>query len=454
MNSYKSYIESKRLTVVPQGLNVSPDRFNPVLFPHQLVSVLRALKLGKSALYANTGLGKGFMILQWAKIVAEETNCPVIVVAPLSVSHQFKRESAKFGVDVTIAANQSEIQPGINITNYEKLSKFDPRSFSGAVLDEASLLKGNGSMSKMLIEFASVIPYRLSATATPSPNDFEEFGLQSEFLGIMTKAEMLSTFFTHDGGDTSVWRLKKWGESKFWEWLASWATVYRMPSDIGFNDDGFVLPPLVDHHHVIDSYLEPEEGALFASVASMNDRRRARRESIGDRVKLCAELANNSNEPWLIWCELNSEADELVAAIEDAKQVSGSMKPEKKEQVLNAFSSGNLRILVSKPSICGSGLNWQHCRNVVFVGINDSWESLYQATNRVYRFGQTQEVHRHLIFSKHEYPVFENLKRKAEQADRMWESAARYFRDVVNPTQRYFVDYQPTVKMEIPSWLQ
>jgi hypothetical protein len=226
-----------------------------------------------------------------------------------------------------------------------------------------------------------------------------------------------------------------------------------MPSDIGFSDDGFILPPLVDHHHPIESHLAPEDGALFATVVSMNDRRRARRESIVDRVEVCADLVNSDRESWLVWCELNSEADALVDAIGDAKQVSGSMTPEQKEQALNEFSSGKLRVLVSKPSICGSGMNWQHCRNVAFVGINDSWESLYQATNRVYRFGQMQEVHRHLIFSKHEYPVFENLKRKEAQADRMWQSASRYFRDAVNPSQRYFVDYRPTVKMELPSWL-
>ncbi|HEY9643729.1 MAG TPA: DEAD/DEAH box helicase [Coleofasciculaceae cyanobacterium] len=423
------------------------------MFNFQHATVDRALKLGKSALFANTGLGKGFQELAWAEAVCQYTDSPVLLVAPLAVSKQFKREAQKIGLSVNICESQVDVTSGINITNYEKLHKFEARSFSGIVCDESSLLKGNGKLARSVIDFASVIDYRLAATATPSPNDYQEFGMQAEFLGVMTQQQMLATFFTHDGGNTSVWRLKKWGEDKFWQWVSSWATVYRMPSDIGYSDDGFVLPPLIDHHHAIESTLTPEDGALFVSVASMSDRRRARRESLADRINHAAELINSDRDSWLVWCELNDEADELLKLVPDAKQVAGSQSPEEKERILNEFSDGDLRVLVSKPSICGSGMNWQHCRNVLFVGINDSYESLYQATNRVYRFGQKREVHRHLVFSEHEWVVFDNLQRKAQQADRMWSEVGKYFSTVLRPTDRHFIDYKPSQKLEIPSWL-
>lgn len=451
---YEDYINSKRLSVTPSGVDVPLSELNDNLFDFQKASVSRALKLGRSALFANTGLGKGFQILSWCEQTNKATGKPVLMLAPLAVSHQFVRESQKIGIEINIAESDADIINGINISNYEKLHKFSASNFSGIALDESSILKNSsGKYCQALIDFSSTIPYRLSATATPSPNDFEEFGTQCEFLGVMTKSEMLATFFTHDGGDTSTWRLKKWGENKFWEWLSSWATIYRMPSDIGFSDEGFVLPELIDHHHSIKSDLEPDEGMLFAQVGSMTERRKARKSSITDRIQHAADLINNSDEHWLVWCELNDEADLIESLVKDSKQVKGSQKPELKEKILDQFSDGDLRVLVSKPSICGAGMNWQHCRNVLFVGINDSWESLYQATNRVYRFGQTRSVNRHLVFTEHEYPVFQNLKRKAEQAEQMWANSSRFFRDAFGPTDRYFVDYKPQYSMEIPSWL-
>ena len=453
MQTYQDHIKKKAIAVIPQGIEVNGDRLNSTLFDFQKASVDRALRLGKSALFANTGLGKGNMLLSWAEVVSDHTDRPVLLVAPLAVSKQFAKEAAKFGVSVTLAESQADVQRGVNVTNYEKLHKFESRSFGGIALDEASCLKGNGKLAQSLIEFASVIPFRFSATATPSPNDLQEFGMQSEFLGIMSSVEMLATFFTHDGGDTSKWRLKGWGEQRFWEWLASWATVYRMPSDIGYSDEGFILPPLVDHKHSIESSLAPEEGALFATVGSMNERRRARRSSLGDRIEYAAELINSDRDTWLVWCELNDEAEAILKLVPDARQVTGSQTPEQKEQILNEFSDGDLRVLVSKPSICGSGMNWQHCRNVLFVGINDSYEALYQATNRVYRFGQKREVHRHLIFSEHEHVVLQNLQRKADQADRLWSNASKYFNNALKPSDRFLIDYQPIQKMELPSWL-
>lgn len=457
---YLQFIESKSLLASEVGINVDPSTLNPNLFPFQRWSVDRLLRMGRAALFASTGLGKTGMQLSWAEAVHNHTGKPVLIFAPLAVSKQSSRESKKFGVDIKYVESQDDVCNGLNITNYEKMHKFssNENEWAGIVLDESSLLKNEtGKFSQALTEFASTIPYRLACSATPAPNDFMEFGTHAEFLGVMTREEMLATFFTHDGGNTSQWRLKKHGKAEFWKWIASWASVYRLPSDIGFSDDGFILPPLVDCVHTVESQLEAKEGELFAWVGSMSDRRNARKSSIEDRVNKAVELAMSNSEPWMFWVEFNDEGDMLEKRLSEltpfVRQVAGRHTLEQKEQYMTEFADGDIRILISKPSICGTGMNWQHCRNVCFVGINDSWESMFQATNRFWRFGQTQQVNRHLIFSEHEWVVFSNLKRKQEQAESMWNESAKYLQTATTPTSRQLIDYKPIDSFELPDWL-
>ena len=283
-----------------------------------------------------------------------------------------------------------------NITNYEMMEHFDPTQFAAVILDESSILKGDGPMRKAITEFASVIPYRLACTATPAPNDHVELGNHAEFLGIMSKTEMLATFFVHDGGDTSKWRLKGHAEAAFWKWVASWAVMIRRPSDLGYDDGGFELPPIEYHQHTVAAewtadYLFPVE------AATLQERNGARRDSLEARVKLCAEIVNNSREQWVLWTNLNDESTALAKAIPDAVEVTGSSSDKHKTQVPLDFIDGKIRVIDSKASIFGYGMNFQCCRNAAFVGLSDSWEQVYQATRRIWRFGQTRTVHTHFI---------------------------------------------------------
>lgn len=453
--SYQSFIQSKLLSVQPSGFK--PFNLNECLFDFQRDTVDRACQLGKSAIFANTGSGKTLMQSAWADQVVNQTSGKVLILAPLAVATQTVEEASKFGININLCEAQSDVVGGINITNYEKIHKFDPSEFDGIVLDESSVIKHHSSQAfDQLTEFARFIPYRLACTATPAPNDFMEFGTHAEFLGVMKRTEMLSTFFKHDGGETSKWRLIKWGESEFWKWLCGWSVVMRDPSDLGYNHKGFDLPPLNTINHVVSGALQPKDGELVAIVRNMNDRRRARKASLVDRCEVAADLANNSDEAYLIWCDYNEEGDLLESLIPDAIQVSGKDSAQSKVAKMMDFTHGNARVLVSKPSICGFGMNWQHCRNVIFAGINDSWESMYQATNRCWRFGQTQEVYRHLIYSADEQVVIENLARKEKQAETMWREMAKHasqYSQIKGAVTRQEMEYNPRVEMELPQWL-
>jgi hypothetical protein len=289
---------------------------------------------------------------------------------------------------------------------------FNLASFSGVVLDESSILKAyDGKTRTSIIDAFRFTPYKLACTATPSPNDYMELGSQSEFLGVMRHAEMLAMFFTHDGGDTSKWRLKGHGKTKFWEWLATWAAFIRNPADLGFDGSRYNLPPmrLVEHRIEVNDPV----------ANTMTERRIARKNSVLMRCATLADVVNNSNEHWVIWCNLNEESSMLASMIPDAIEVYGSQSPTIKENLLHKFSRGEARVIVSKPKICGFGLNWQHCRNVAFVGIDDSFEKYYQAIRRCYRFGQSREVNVHLVYSSAEGAVKENLERKQQMADIM-----------------------------------
>jgi hypothetical protein len=310
------------------------------------------------------------------------------------------------------------MKPGINITNYEMLDHFDINSFIGVVLDESSIIKNrDGKTRNALIESCRNVPYKLSCTATPSPNDFMELGNQAEWLGIVTMAEMLAMFFINDAGDTGTWILKGHGKVKFWEWLATWAVVIKSPSDLGFDGSSYILPDLIIESHVVETKTTT---GLFADIAiGLLERNQARKESIDDRVAKCAEIVNNSQGQWVIWCNRNEESEKLADSINGSMDIKGSDSIDYKEETINKFTSGELRVIISKPSICGYGMNWQHCNHTAFVGLSDSWESYYQAIRRFWRFGQKKPVYCHVISAESEGAVVENIRRKELQNQQM-----------------------------------
>ncbi len=418
---YQSFINSKAIKKISNGISITEKDLNQSLFDYQRYIVSKALQRGKCAIFADTGLGKTLMELEWAKHISEYCNKPVLILTPLSVSHQMEREAKKFGYSAFVAKSQSEVKSLIVIANYEKLHHFDASEFCGIVLDESSILKSHdGKYRQLLTEFASNLQYRLSASATPSPNDYMELGTQSEFLGVLSRTEMLATFFTHDGGETAKWRLKGHGRKEFWKWMATWAIAIRKPSDLGFSDDGYKLPAL-NIHDVTVSVSNDNLSTLFAMQAqTLQERRQAKKDSLEDRVKACADLVNNSDEPWIIWCNLNTESEALKKAIKDSFEVKGSDSSEHKESIADGFIDGTVRILISKPSIFGFGLNWQHCRNMAFVGLSDSYEQLYQAIRRCWRFGQTQDVNVYMIAAETEGNIKQNLERKEQQMATMF----------------------------------
>lgn len=419
VNDYQAFLATKRLIATPAGFVVEATAINPRLFDFQRDIVRWALARGRAAIFAGTGLGKTGMQLEWARHVAAHTGGRVLILAPLAVAQQTVREGAKFGIAVTHCQTAADLAPGINITNYERLHLFVDESFAGIVLDESSILKAyDGATRTAIIQAFAATPYRLACTATPAPNDYMELGNHAEFLGVMSRVEMLSMFFVHDGGETQTWRLKGHAADDFWRWVCSWAVTLRQPSDLGYPDAAFALPPLTMHQHTVAS--QAPEGMLFAVEAQgLIDRRRARQASLPERVARCAALVNASDEPWLVWCDLNAEGDALVKAIPDAVQVAGSDAPAVKEARMLGFADGEFRVLITKPSIAGFGMNWQHCPNVAFVGLSDSWEQYYQAIRRCWRFGQTRPVQCHVFASEAEGAVVANIERKERAAEAM-----------------------------------
>ena len=423
---YDRFLAQKRVVAAPAGFQVALDALNPQLFPFQSDVVMWALCRGRAAVFADCGLGKSAMQLEWARHVAVHTAGDVLILAPLAVAAQTVREGHKFGIPVNHALYDTELRPGINITNYERLAHFSGSRFEGIVLDESSILKGfDGKLRKEITDFARDIPYRLACTATPAPNDLVELTNHAEFLDIMSGKEIIALFFTQDGNTTHAWRLKGHARQDFWRWMASWSVALRKPSDLGYSDDGFVLPPLRMHQKVVEA--AHTQHTLFPVEAlTLEERRQARRESLPERVAACAELVNASSEQWLVWCDLNAESEALRKAIPGAVEVRGSDEPEYKEQTLLAFAEGKVRVLVTKPSIAGHGLNWQNCHNMVFVGLSDSFEQLYQAIRRCWRFGQREEVHVHIVTAETEGAVVKNIERKEKQAAEMMEQIVTY----------------------------
>ncbi|MCA1989453.1 MAG: hypothetical protein LDL07_09975 [Desulfarculus sp.] len=428
---YLDFLATKMPIDNPSGFDVDPCKLNPKLFPFQAAITRWAIRRGRAAIWADTGLGKGPMQLEWARLVAAHTEQPVLILAPLAVSQQFARnEGPKFGIPVAVCRSAADMRPGVNVANYEMLGNFYPESLGGLACDESSILKGNGPLRQAITDFGAGIAYRLASSATPAPNDYMEIGNHAEFLGVMKKSEMLAMFFIHDGGDTQKWRLKGHAQSEFWRWLCSWAVMINKPSDIGFSDDGYNLPPLnIVYHEVSAEVAVP--GQLFDfKPKGLQERRAARRQSMDARVAKAAEIANSKDAPWLVWCDLNDESAALTRAVDDAVEVKGADIVEHKEESVLGFLSGSVKRLISKPSIFGFGLNLQHCADMVFVGLSDSYEATYQAIRRCWRFGQTQPVNVHIVTSTAEGDVVANIKRKEADAIRMRQEMVRHMADI------------------------
>jgi hypothetical protein len=459
--SYADFVSRKLTRVPPTGLT-NPGAMPAGLFDFQSALTTWALRRGRAAIFADTGLGKSRMQLAWADAVHRATGHDVLILAPLAVAAQTVAEGQSIGVSVRQCWGGAEVESGITITNYDRLHRFDTARFGAVVLDESSVIKHHTSKTlALLLEAFAQTPFKLCATATPAPNDWTELGTHAEFLGICSQVEMLSEYFVHDGGDTQTWRLKGHARAEFWRWVASWAALVRSPADLGFDASRYDLPPLHVEQHTTASHGHDSAatGMLFALEANtLSERRDARRNSLAGRVAACAEKVNADREPWIVWCDLNAEGDALRAAIPGAVEIRGSDDPEVKERRLLDFAAGKIRVLVTKPSIAGFGLNWQHCARMAFVGVTDSWEAYYQAVRRCWRFGQSREVRVHIFASDLEGAVVANLKRKEADAQVMAESLSAETKDAVmqevTGVTRKTNPYQPGKRVAAPAWLK
>jgi hypothetical protein len=434
LSEYAEFLRAKLAHDAPSGFGTRVDA--PYLFDFQCDIVRWALGRGRAAVFASTGLGKTRMQLEWARQVARHQSGVVLVLTPLAVAAQTKAEGEDIGIKVALCRSQSDVTGAVVVANYERLHLFEPSAFCGVVLDESSCIKhfNSKTLEQIVVAFGRT-PYRLAATATPAPNDWTELGTHAEFLGVCSREEMLAEFFCHDGGETQVWRLKGHAQREFWRWVASWGALIRHPGDLGYDAKQYTLPSLKTKQHTIavDSReVFAATGQLFPDdSASLMERKDARRASLGDRVAACAALVNADDESWVVWCDLNAEGDALREAIPDAVEVRGADTIEQKEQRIEDFASGKVRVLITKPSIAGYGLNWQHCARMAFVGLTDSWEAYFQAVRRCWRFGQKRDVEVHVFASELEGAVVRNVERKARDAESMSEALAAETASVV-----------------------
>lgn len=415
---YDKFLETKKVRFENTGFSIEDD-INPILFDYQKDIVKWALRKGKACVFIGTGLGKTFIQLEWAKHVCNHTSGKVLILAPLAVSKQTVEEGKKLNIDIKLCTSQSDIIQGINITNYEKLHNFNPSSFDGIILDESSILKSfTGKTKTNILDKFLLTPYKLACSATPAPNSYMELGSHSEFVGALSGPEMLSMFFIHDGGNTSQWRIKQHAISDFWKWVASWAIMMQNPSDLGYSS--LVLPPLRIHNIIVD---EPKDEwdlgtTHIIETLTLQERRQVLKDSLDMRVKKSAELAN-SFDSCLVWCNLNVESEALKNAIPNAYEIKGSDLPDYKSNGMLNFSNGKIKKIISKPSICGFGMNWQHCNKMIFTGLSDSFEQYYQAIRRCWRYGQTKPVDIYIITSMREGTIVENVKRKEKEFESM-----------------------------------
>ena len=441
----------------PHGGGISDAEISEALLPIQRACAEFALRVGRAGIFLATGFGKSLVQLEYSGHAAAATNGRALILAPLAVAVQFEREAAKFGYEARVIRTMSDVRDGINICNYDRFDKVDPNAFGSVCLDEGSAIKAFGGKTTMALTNAFAgHRFRLSATATPAPNDHMELGTQAEFLGLMAYREMLSRWFINDTSSASQkWRLKGHAHADFWDWVASWARMAVMPSDMGFSDDGYELPPLkITRHKPSHATVKAKDGDLFAGLASATSIYSAKRQTVSVRADKVAELVHaEPGEPWVCWCDTNDESTALAERIPGAVEVRGSMSIEAKEAAIRSFLDREARVLITKPSICGWGLNLQHCARTAFVGRTFSYEAWHQAVRRFHRFGQTREVHVHIVVDDSERQADEVIARKEADHKRMQaEMAAAMARSNARTSGR-MIGYTPNHSGGLPSWL-
>lgn len=454
---YSTFLKSKLVTVPEVGFE--SDALPSCLYPFQRSIVGTALRRGRAAIFAECGLGKTPMQLSWARAVSDHSKRPVLVLAPLAVAQQTIREGEKFGIAARYATEDGDFTPeDIVITNYERLKRFDTSKFAGVVLDESSILKAySGSTKRALVEAFASTPYRLACSATPAPNDHLELGNHSEFLSVLTSHQMIARWFLADQ-DAGDYRLKGHAVKDFWEWVSSWAAMCALPTDIdpAYSDAGYVLPRLNHHTHVVEVEMVDGRGDKLFRIPEMSATsvHAERRRTAKDRARKVAEIVSSEpTEPWIIWSETDYEAAELMAIMPYAVELSGGQTLEQKEQTLQAFSDGLIRVLVTKPKIAGYGLNWQHCARQCFVSATFSFEAYYQAIRRSWRFGQTREVDVHMVLGATERAVVDVLNSKRDAFAGMRDAMMTAARSRQHKQAKGGA-YMPRRKMTLPSWLK
>lgn len=454
--SYQEFVANKANIGADQGFE--PTFMPDSLFDFQQSLTTWAIRKGRAAMFADCGLGKTPMQLTWALNMASQTEKPTLVLTPLAVAAQTIREGEKFSIEARRSADGTSTGSPIIVANYERLHYFSPDDFGAVVCDESSILKSfDGTRRGEITEFMKKVPYRLLATATAAPNDYLELGTSSEALGYLGFMDMLARFFKNDAnnsalrsmyGEAPKWRFKGHAELPFWRWVASWARATRKPSDLGFEDGSFILPPLTETEHIVNSASAPP-GMLFPVTAvSLEEQREERKRTIPERCEKVASLVNGTGQPALVWCHLNDESRLLRESIPDAIEIDGSHSDERKEEAFLAFSSGAARVLVTKPRIGGWGLNFQHCAHIAYFP-SHSFEQYYQSVRRCWRFGQTRPVQVDLVMVESERRVMENLRRKAEAASVMFDRLVEHMNDALAVEKRP----APTTEQEPPSWL-
>lgn len=455
LQEYRAFIASKSKAVDAEGF--SPTGMNPAMKEHQSRSVEFALERGKAALFLDTGLGKSLAELEWARQVAEETGKPCLILTPLAVAAQMVREGQKFNIDARQIRDGSEVGQGVMVTNYERLKTLDTSVFGGVALDESSILKSfAGQTRTALIGAFSGTRYKLAATATPSPNDHTELGNHAEFLGVMRQQEMLSQWFINDTSTASQdWRLKGHAVEDFWAWVASWSRCATLPSDLGGDDTGYILPDILRKMHVVhaDRNENVDDGMLFRiPEMSATSFHKEKRLTMDQRCEKAAELASH-DLPVTVWCETNDESAMLADMIDGAQEVRGDMKPEDKERHLLGFADGAFRVMVTKPKIAGFGLNWQHCAHAVFASISFSYEQHYQAVKRSHRFGQSMTVQNDIVIADTEDVIWKAINVKGKKHEEM----KRRMSDAMNVAQnggKVRTAYDRPIDLEFPSWVK
>ena len=460
---YMTFLAGKRPTVPDAGFRVAPDELHADLLPHQRAIVAWALRKGRCAVWADTGLGKAFIALEWSRqLLARGHAKRVLILAPLAVAQQFVREGTKWGVPVTYARDGSQAIDGVTVSNYERLHLFDASTFEAVVLDESSVLKAfTGETKRALVKTFRNTRYRLCCTATPAPNDIIELCNHADFLSVMTQQEMLAKFFTprgSDDGSTGQYRLKSHAHRDFYRWLASWAIACKLPSDLGYPDDGYVLPALSIEAHFVAVDWAPDGHLFFTELKGVTERAKVRRTTVDSRVEAAVQIVNaEPAEQWLLWYGRLDEARGLAKALPDVEIVQGSDSVDRKEDLLRRFADGEVRVLITHPSIAGFGLNFQSCARMAFVGLSDSYESYYQSIRRSWRFGQVRPVTAHIVLTEPERAIYNNVLRKEQEAGvltrELVAAMAEFEVQELRGETDYTDVYDPVMPMIVPAWL-